>query len=689
MADDECVRPNRRKNNSQVQFIKIRKNKLNISYSNEQSSHESNENVCRELLERSLENYKELIGKLKFDLPSDQDIFQSHKMYRINWKSELTVEKLNEILEEELPNKSTLLETDRLLTDEIIQPESMESNPIDQPSNEWIEINDSESSTKKIIQLKLPGNVLRKRKIGNSKISENKQLLAEVIDVDNFENTYQTKTQEPQPISGTNTTQTELTSKPMKSTFLPPRQVSLAEQLNYRPVEVPTMGRLKRFHESQKDVNANPTSNSSAKLVQEYEEEYLEPKERAKRLKKANNAYPYRGGRSRRKKQESESSEEEEAAPASSPFVSAFRKIGSQQTNLSTQLEVNQQSNSQKPVGRPGMSGRFVPPISRLGAQEDNPSAKSTEYKPDGYLKAIDKKLVELIMNEIVDHGPPVHWDDIAGLEFAKATIKEIVVWPMLRPDIFTGLRGPPKGILLFGPPGTGKTLIGKCIASQAGATFFNISASSLTSKWVGEGEKMVRALFSIAKQHQPAVIFIDEIDSLLTQRSDSEHESSRRIKTEFLVQLDGATTQSDERILVVGATNRPQEIDEAARRRLSKRLYIPLPDGEARNAITSRLMSEQSHSLTEQDMDAIVSKTAGFSGADMVNLCREAALGPIRSLDVADIFQVSKEEVRPINYEDFVIALSLVKPSVSDSDLEVYMQWNDKFGSTNLPRIT
>ena len=123
-------------------------------------------------------------------------------------------------------------------------------------------------------------------------------------------------------------------------------------------------------------------------------------------------------------------------------------------------------------------------------------------------------------------------------------------------------------GLLLFGPPGTGKTLIGKCIASQSGSTFFSISASSLTSKWIGEGEKMVRALFAVARVHQPSVVFIDEIDSLLSQRSESEHEASRRIKTEFLVQLDGATTEGEERILVVGATNRPQELDEAARRR-------------------------------------------------------------------------------------------------------------------------
>ncbi|KAJ7322707.1 hypothetical protein JRQ81_018994 [Phrynocephalus forsythii] len=299
----------------------------------------------------------------------------------------------------------------------------------------------------------------------------------------------------------------------------------------------------------------------------------------------------------------------------------------------------------------------------------------------DERLKNIEPKMIELVMNEIIDHGPPVNWDDIAGVEFAKATIREIVVWPMLRPDIFTGLRGPPKGILLFGPPGTGKTLIGKCIASQSGATFFSISASSLTSKWVGEGEKMVRALFAVARCQQPAVIFIDEIDSLLSQRGDGEHESSRRIKTEFLVQLDGATTSSEDRILVVGATNRPQEIDEAARRRLVKRLYIPLPDASARRQIVSRLMSKEHCSLTEEEVDMIVQKSEGFSGADMTQLCREASLGPIRSLQSVDITTITPDQVRCIIFQDFDYAFKTVRPSVSSKDLEVYDIWNQTFG--------
>lgn len=329
-----------------------------------------------------------------------------------------------------------------------------------------------------------------------------------------------------------------------------------------------------------------------------------------------------------------------------------------------------------------GAFSKFVSPLPRQ--EEEAGAASEAPQEPqliDERLKNFEPKIIELIMSEIMDHGPPVAWDDIAGLDFAKTTIKEIVVWPMLRPDIFTGLRGPPKGILLFGPPGTGKTLIGKCIACQSGATFFSISASSLTSKWVGEGEKMVRALFAIARCHQPAVIFIDEIDSLLSQRTDGEHDSSRRIKTEFLVQLDGAATSNDDRILVVGATNRPQEIDEAARRRLAKRLYIPLPEAEARRKIVANLMGREKSQLNAEELEGIVRSTDGFSGADMTQLCREAALGPIRSIQFSDMATITAEQVRPIFHSDFQEALKTVRPSVSSKDLELYEEWNKTFG--------
>ncbi|KAG0300842.1 hypothetical protein BGZ98_008826 [Dissophora globulifera] len=335
---------------------------------------------------------------------------------------------------------------------------------------------------------------------------------------------------------------------------------------------------------------------------------------------------------------------------------------------------------------------KFKSPINKSnGAENGDDSGRNGQTKgtmgkaeepQDERLRNIDPKMIEAINNEIMESLTVVSWDDIAGLEHAKKTIKETITWPMLRPDIFTGLRRPPKGLLLFGPPGTGKTMIGKCIASQSKATFFSISSSSLTSKWVGDGEKMVRALFAVARCHQPAVIFMDEIDSLLTQRSDGEIEASRRIKTEFLVQFDGVGVGGEEdRILIVGATNRPQEIDEAARRRFQKRLYIPLPESQGRHGLMKRLLEKQPHDLTADQILDICDRTAGYSGSDMTGLCREAALGPVRAIQ-GDILEIGLDALRPISHGDFVEALSQVRASVSDRDLDLYKEWDMEYGS-------
>ncbi|CAD26013.1 PROTEASOME REGULATORY SUBUNIT YTA6 OF THE AAA FAMILY OF ATPASES [Encephalitozoon cuniculi GB-M1] len=294
----------------------------------------------------------------------------------------------------------------------------------------------------------------------------------------------------------------------------------------------------------------------------------------------------------------------------------------------------------------------------------------------------VESYIVDRVRNEILEKAVDVGWDDIIGLRDVKKTINEIVLWPMLRPDLFTGLRGPPRGLLLFGPPGTGKTMIGKCIASQCKATFFSISASSLTSKWVGEGEKMVRALFHLARSMQPSVVFIDEVDSLLSQRSDNENEGSRRIKTEFLVQFDGAATSSGDRILVIGATNRPHEIDEAARRRLVKRIYVPLPEHLGRRQMVEHLIKEYRNTLGHADMDEVARMTEGYSGSDIFNLCREASLEPLREID--DIKDFRSEDTRPISLEDFRKATRQIKKSVSERDLEIYSDWNSKFGSVS-----
>ncbi|KAJ3175933.1 hypothetical protein HDU87_005597 [Geranomyces variabilis] len=327
--------------------------------------------------------------------------------------------------------------------------------------------------------------------------------------------------------------------------------------------------------------------------------------------------------------------------------------------------------------------GTFRKELMRFGEMADGRKALGGQGKvADDRLKNLPPQLVEVILNEILEGVAEVTWDDIVGLTLAKATIRETVVFPMQRPDIFCGLRSPAKGVLLYGPPGTGKTLIGKTIASQCHAKFFSITASSLTSKWIGDGEKLVRCLFAVARVYQPSVIFIDEIDALLGKRKDGEHDATRRMKTEFLVQFDGCGTDSQDRILLVGATNRPQELDEAIRRRFRKRLYIPLPDSEARAQMITNRIATLDHGLSDEQIATIVERTDGYSGSDMDGLVREASLGPIRAIE--DIQSVEISDIRKVVFDDFLDALSQVKASVSPEDLESYQEFDGRYGSVS-----
>lgn len=308
-------------------------------------------------------------------------------------------------------------------------------------------------------------------------------------------------------------------------------------------------------------------------------------------------------------------------------------------------------------------------------------------------IRGIDHGAAKQIFNEIVVHGDEVHWDDIAGLETAKNSLKETVVYPFLRPDLFSGLREPARGMLLFGPPGTGKTMLARAVATESKSTFFSISASSLTSKFLGESEKLVRALFMLAKKLSPSIIFVDEIDSLLSSRNENgEHESSRRIKNEFLIQWSdlthaaaGKDTGDDlQRVLVLAATNLPWAIDEAARRRFVRRQYIPLPEPETRQAQIIKLLAHQKHTLDEKDQLKLVEMTDGFSGSDITALAKDAAMGPLRSLG-DKLLMTARDEIRPINLGDFENSLKYIRPSVSKENLNEFEDWASKYGSSGV----
>uniref|UniRef100_A0A8C7RVQ2 microtubule-severing ATPase n=1 Tax=Oncorhynchus mykiss TaxID=8022 RepID=A0A8C7RVQ2_ONCMY len=287
-------------------------------------------------------------------------------------------------------------------------------------------------------------------------------------------------------------------------------------------------------------------------------------------------------------------------------------------------------------------------------------------------LKNVDSKLANLILSEIIDSGSSVRFEDVAGQELAKQALQEIVILPALRPELFTGLRAPARGLLLFGPPGNGKTMLAKAVAMESNATFFNISAASLTSKYVGEGEKLVRALFAVARELQPSIIFIDEIDSLLCERREGEHDASRRLKTEFLIEFDGVQSGGDERVLVMGATNRPQELDEAVLRRFAKRVYVALP--------TEDILWYNGNTWC---MCNPCRMTEGYSGSDLTSLAKDASLGPIRELRPEQVRNMAANEVRNIRFSDFVESLKKIKKSVGPQTLDLYVRWNKDYGDT------
>lgn len=257
--------------------------------------------------------------------------------------------------------------------------------------------------------------------------------------------------------------------------------------------------------------------------------------------------------------------------------------------------------------------------------------------------KQVDKeadKLADQLSSAIVTETPDVHWDDVAGLNYAKQSLQECAILPVKFPKLFAGKgRQPWRGILLYGPPGTGKSYLAKAVATEAKSTYFSVSASDLVSKWQGESERLVKTLFEMAREKKPSIIFIDEIDSIAGERSDGESESTRRIKTEFLVQMQGVGKGNDG-VLVLGATNTPWSLDSAVRRRFEKRIYIGLPDPNARETMFKLHMGDTPNNLTPADFKWLAQNSHKFSGADCGVCVRDAIMEPVRKIQKASHFK-------------------------------------------------
>ncbi|KAI9091019.1 katanin p60 ATPase-like protein-containing subunit A-like 2 [Phlyctochytrium arcticum] len=308
------------------------------------------------------------------------------------------------------------------------------------------------------------------------------------------------------------------------------------------------------------------------------------------------------------------------------------------------------------------------------------------------------RELAAIISRDIFVTNPNVRWSDIAGLATSKRLVKESVVYPLKFPSLFKGILSPWKGLLLYGPPGTGKTMIAKAVATECNTTFFNISASSIVSKWRGDSEKLVRVLFELARYHAPSTIFLDELESIMSQRTSDggEHEGSRRMKTELLIQMDGLA-KSDEHVFMLAASNMPWDLDMAMLRRLEKRILVDVPDTPARQAMFEAHLPANNASpdnvpVAQLDYAVLADMTAGYSGSDIKLVCKEAAMRPIRRLfDALDkITDVSPEaslpslevERQPVTQQDVLEAINSTRPAGNEALGEKYRQWQVDFGS-------
>ncbi|KAL1605881.1 mitochondrial dynamin GTPase Msp1 [Nothophoma quercina] len=276
-----------------------------------------------------------------------------------------------------------------------------------------------------------------------------------------------------------------------------------------------------------------------------------------------------------------------------------------------------------------------------------------------------------IAMEVVAPEEIPVTFEDIGGLDSIIEELKESVIYPLTMPHLYShssSLLSAPSGVLLYGPPGCGKTMLAKALAHESGACFINLHISTLTEKWYGDSNKLVNAVFSLARKLQPTIVFIDEIDAVLGQRRSGEHEASGMVKAEFMTHWDGLASSTasgsntPQRICILGATNRIQDIDEAILRRMPKKFPVALPNASQRHNIFSLILRGTKIDTKDFDQDYLVRVSAGMSGSDIKEACRDAAMGPVREYirrkkadgSLRSNRGVRDEDVRGLRTEDF-----------------------------------
>lgn len=261
----------------------------------------------------------------------------------------------------------------------------------------------------------------------------------------------------------------------------------------------------------------------------------------------------------------------------------------------------------------------------------------------------------------------PISWDDIAGLDGVIEELRETVILPIQERELFakSKLTKAPRGVLLHGPPGCGKTMIAKATAKEAGARFINLDVSQITDKWYGESQKLATAVFTLAAKLSPCIVFIDEIDSLLRVRDSHDHEATAMVKAQFMQMWDGLETCSEACVVVMGATNRPKDVDKAILRRMPATFHVGLPDIHKRKDILKRILEMES---IAEDLDFVrLSKlTQGFSGSDLREACRTASVYRMRDALASRNAEneLIRDELMQINNADMLKAVAKLRES-------------------------